>query len=234
MNCEEVRRHWNLYHDSEGDAALHLHVNEHLALCSACADWFAKQSRFEDVFARHLSLKHSDSQLWHSALAGAGVITPSSRTRFARPILLVVGLAAVLVLAVTVEWLRLIHSAAEQPSLSAQAASRHVQLAGSEEAVPFHSESDLDVELYLRRQVGFPVRCPPRKDARFRSPGGWDLPAWWRASGLSRRKGRGAASFDLHSFARQLGRLSSSAGRAAQRAGASLPGKELRNGAVRC
>ena len=33
--------------------------------------------------------------------------------------------------------------------------------------MPFQSDSDLAVEDYLRHEVSFPVRCPPRKDAGF-------------------------------------------------------------------
>src|SRR5262249_21707259 len=33
--------------------------------------------------------------------------------------------------------------------------------------VDFRSQSDLDVEAFLRKRVTFPVRCPPRKDAGF-------------------------------------------------------------------
>lgn len=167
MNCDEVRRHWHLYHDSEGDAALHLKINEHLASCSACADWFSKQSRFEGLLTRHIVSAPSDPQLWPSVLAGAGVAIPSSRRRFLRPVMVAACLAAAVLVAVTVGFEWVVPPSGGQPSLSAQAASWHTRLAGGAMVAPFHSASDLEVEEYLRRQVSFPVRCPPRSDAGF-------------------------------------------------------------------
>ena len=49
MNCNEARQHWNLYHDSEGDAELHFRISEHLAGCADCAQWFSQQSRLEGL-----------------------------------------------------------------------------------------------------------------------------------------------------------------------------------------
>jgi anti-sigma factor RsiW len=172
MNCEEVRRHWNLYHDSEGDAALHFQINEHLASCPACAEWYYKQSLFEDALTQRLALTHADPQLWQAVLAGAGVVTPASSAKFVRPMLLIAALAAVLLVAITVGVMQRGRQAGEGTSLSSTAASWHTRLAGGEALIPFHSESDLEVEAYLRRQVAFPVRCPPRKDAGFAVEGG--------------------------------------------------------------
>lgn len=167
MNCEEVRRHWNLYHDSEGDAALHLAINEHLASCPACAEWFYKQSLFEDSLTRYVALDHADSQLWESLLCKAGIVTPSLRTSYVRSMLLIASLAAMLIIAVTIGILQLQLSSDEATNLSGIAANWHARLADGDVAVSFHSSSDLEVEDYLRRQVAFPVRCPPRKDAGF-------------------------------------------------------------------
>lgn len=167
MNCEEVRRQWNLYHDSEGDAALHFQINEHLASCPACAEWYYKQSLFEDTLKDRLAPAAADPQLWEAVLAGAGVVTPASRANYMRPILLIAALAAVILVAVTVGIFRLGGPQGESPSLSGIAANWHVRLAGGEVDVPLRSESDPEVEEFLRRQVAFPVRCPPRKDAGF-------------------------------------------------------------------
>jgi anti-sigma factor RsiW len=167
MNCEEVRRHWNLYHDSEGDAALHLAINEHLASCPACAEWFYKQSQFEDSLSRHVAPVHADAQLWESVLSKAGVVSPSLRTSYVRPMLFIASLAAVLIIAVTIGIRQLDESSDETTNLSGIAANWHARLADGDVAAALHSNSDLEVEDYLRRQVAFPVRCPPRKDAGF-------------------------------------------------------------------
>jgi hypothetical protein len=167
MNCDDVRRHWNLYHDSEGDAALHLKINEHLASCSPCAEWFCKQSQFEDLLTHHLASGPSDPDLWPSVLAGAGLVTPASRNRFLRPVVLVACLAATLLIALTVGLVARLRPNDGQPSLSVQAADWHTRLADGEVSIPFRSESDLEIEEYLRHQVSFAVRCPPRSDAGF-------------------------------------------------------------------
>ncbi len=167
MNCDEVRRHWNLYHDSEGDAALHLRLNEHLSSCPGCAEWFFKQSLFEDLLTQHLAPQPPDPQLWQSVLAGAGVLAPTTRPTFVRPVMLIACLAAAFLMAVTVGLLQVTHPSGGPPSLSAQAANWHNRLAGGELAATIQSTSDLEVEDYLRRQVSFPVRCPPRQDAGF-------------------------------------------------------------------
>ncbi len=167
MNCDEVRRHWNLYHDSEGDAALHLRLNEHLSSCPACAEWFFKQSLFEDLLTEHLAPQPPDPQLWQSVLAASGVTAPSPRSTGVHSITLIACLAAVLLMAVTVGIVWIAQPDHGQPSLSAQAAGLHTRLVAGEVAVPFHSQSDQDVENFLRQQVSFPVRCPPRRDAGF-------------------------------------------------------------------
>jgi anti-sigma factor RsiW len=167
MNCDEVRRHWNLYHDSEGDATIHLHINEHLASCPSCAEWFFKQSLFEDLLTQRLAPTHADPQLWQAVLAGAGVVTPASRANYVRPMLLIAALAAVVLIAVTASIVQLGGPRGEPSNLSGIAANFHARLAGGDIDVPLRSESDLEVEDFLRQQVAFPVRCPPRKDAGF-------------------------------------------------------------------
>ncbi len=164
MNCDETRRHWNLYHDSEGDAALHLAINEHLASCPDCAQWFSGQTLLEDALKRRMAETPPDPQLWPSVLADAGVATPRARSKNFGPVLLLAAVAAILLIAVTVGLGMLSNSGSVEPSLSALAAAQHVELSGG---APFHSPSDLEVEQYLRTQVTFPVRCPPRKDAGF-------------------------------------------------------------------
>ncbi len=167
MNCDETRRHWNLYHDSEGDPALHLAINEHLAACSDCAEWYFKQSLFEDQLVQHLAPPAVDAPLWQSVLAAAGVTKVAPRTTVGSRITLLASLAAALLMAVSLGIIWRTLQSQDQPSLSAHAAGLHTRLVGGDVKVPFHSDSDLAVEDFLRRQVSFPVRCPPRRDAGF-------------------------------------------------------------------
>lgn len=163
LSCEDARRHWNLYHDSEGDAELFYQINEHLANCPGCAEWFYQQGRLEDVIASKLGPQEPTPALWKSVLEESGVKSPASSRRWtlfggllllAASVLLCVGLWA---------W-RQGSTARDLIELSME---RHQELAMGRSLVEFESESDLAVEGYLRQRVSFPVRCPPREDAGF-------------------------------------------------------------------
>jgi anti-sigma factor RsiW len=162
MNCNEARQHWNLYHDSEGDPALHFRINEHLAVCSDCAQWFAQQSRLEHLLAEKLKSELATPELWDKVLRGAGLKQPVPSRRW----LLLAGVAACAAAAVVLLGSRLFFPRPEA-DLAPLSAQWHERLSRGEESVQFHSDSDLAVEAYLRQRVSFPVRCPPRKDAGF-------------------------------------------------------------------
>ncbi|MCI0682658.1 MAG: zf-HC2 domain-containing protein [Gemmataceae bacterium] len=161
MNCHEVRQHWNLYHDSEGDAGLHFQVNEHLAACAECAEWFALQSRFEDALAEKLRSRAGTPVLWNQVLSRAGLKRPAS---VVRSWLWLGGMAACVALIGAILG---IVNRASPPDLAKLSAAWHQRLATGQEAVQFANESDLEVERYLRKRVAFPVRCPPRQDTGF-------------------------------------------------------------------
>ncbi|MGE3315650.1 MAG: hypothetical protein AB7O26_11080 [Planctomycetaceae bacterium] len=57
--------------------------------------------------------------------------------------------------------------ASDSASLSSLSAAQHDSMAMGRVKSPFQSSSDLEIEEYLRREVSFPVRCPPRKDSGF-------------------------------------------------------------------
>jgi predicted anti-sigma-YlaC factor YlaD len=59
MNCREARQHWNLYHDSEGDAELHFQIADHLSLCEDCATWFSRQDRLNNCLWTMQASSHS-------------------------------------------------------------------------------------------------------------------------------------------------------------------------------
>src|SRR5437879_3340694 len=90
MNCHEVRRHWHLYHDSEGDAEVHFQVNEHLAMCRECAEWFGQQSRLERLIGDRLAAAPATPELWRRALVASGLARPARSRR----LFLFAGLAA--------------------------------------------------------------------------------------------------------------------------------------------
>ena len=77
MTCDDVRQHWNLYHDSEGDSQLHFQINDHLGQCPACAQWFAQQSRLEHLLAEKLVQGEASAPcpptpvLWNQVLIAA-------------------------------------------------------------------------------------------------------------------------------------------------------------------
>src|SRR5260370_24786399 len=82
MNCNEARQHWNLYHDSEGDAELHFQISEHLAICPDCAAWFSQQSRLESLVAEKLSSHAPTAELWNKVLTRSGLKQPAPARRW--------------------------------------------------------------------------------------------------------------------------------------------------------
>lgn len=165
MKCNEVRQHWNLYHDSEGEAGLHFQISEHLGVCPDCAEWFSKQSRLEDLLTEKLAPQPATTELWNEVLAKAGVMQPVRSRRW----LWFASIAACLslvVVAVTLYWSR-----PASPDLVKLSAANHQRLIDGSETPQFESGSDLEVEAYLRKRVSFPVRCPPRTDSGFEVKG---------------------------------------------------------------
>lgn len=168
MNCDEVRQHWELYYDSEGDSELYLQINEHLAACQGCARWFFQQAQLEDAVTAKLAASQPTAELWQRVLSETGVAQPAA-TRgwsFFSPFL---ALAASLLLIVGI-W----QFARQRPAehLSALTAVVHEKLTDENGQIEFKSLSDVAVEEYLKKRVSFPVRCPPRKDAGFEVSGG--------------------------------------------------------------
>ncbi len=163
MNCIEARQHWNLYHDSEGDADLHFRISEHLAECPQCALWFAQQSRLENLLADKLRPDTPTPELWDAVVRHCGL----KRRRPTRRGLLLAGVAASLILLAGITWYAVHSAGAPAPDMAKLSAQWHRRLEVGDEMPQFRSHSDLEVEGYLRQRVSFPVRCPPRKDAGF-------------------------------------------------------------------
>lgn len=163
MNCNELRRHWNLYHDSEGDAELHFRIGEHLAMCPDCAQWFAQQSRLEGLLVDKLRAQPATPAMWRKVLGGCGLKKPVPARRWSW----FAAVAACAMIAVAVIWYALKRGETPPYDLTVLAAQWHGRLEAGAETLQFSSNSDLAVEDYLRKRVTFPVRCPPRKDAGF-------------------------------------------------------------------
>jgi anti-sigma factor RsiW len=179
MNCHEVRQNLTLYLDSEGDPELHLRVSEHLGTCPACAEWFARQQRFEEALAKRLRAGQAMPELWQRVLTRAGLRPPPTAHR-RRFILGAVLAAASLLLAIVAGWK--IVNRPRGSELAPLAADWHRQLLDGEVRPDLTSDSDKEVEDHLRRKVPFRVHCPPRKDADFAVQGAGtcrfkDLPA---------------------------------------------------------
>lgn len=169
MNCQQARRHWDLYYDSEGEAELHFHLNEHLERCPACAQWFDRQSRFESLIEKRLSAE-SDIKMpgdvdWSKILVGAGVpLASGSRSwMLMGPTLLALAASVLLILGLAGNGWRNDGS----PSLSRLSAEVHQHVSAGSLRPEFESRSDIEVDQYLLKRVAFPVRCPPRKDSGF-------------------------------------------------------------------
>ncbi len=169
MNCQETRRHWDLFYDSEGDAELHFQLNEHLEHCVECAEWFDQQSRLESLIEQRLGITSAgdvSTQVdWSRVLIHAGV-TPVAKARswmlfgssmlaLAASLLLIVGLFG------------LPFGSGDSPSLAHLSAEVHHHVAAGSLRPEFESQSDIEVDQYLLNRVSFPVRCPPRKDSGF-------------------------------------------------------------------
>jgi hypothetical protein len=169
MNCKDARRHWELYYDSEGGSEHHLAINEHLENCHSCARWFFQQGQLEDLLTARLQPAPPTESLWQRIYATCELKqTVSTRSWLQFPAWMAVA-AALLVAAGAYFWGRSRDSHAPLAELTSQ---WHERLTNGSESIEFASQSDLEVEDYLRRRVSFSVRCPPRKNAGFTVRGG--------------------------------------------------------------
>lgn len=174
MNCDQARAHWHLFHDSEGDAEVHHQINEHLAMCPDCSRWFFQQSRLEDALSDALKHGVPTEALWANIQKEVLTAQPASSRSwsFLRNVLTVAACLFILVSAAV--WFTAGRGvmARDAYDLAAYSTSIHDALSSGREAIMFASRSDVEVEKYLRRQVSFPVRCPPRGDVGFQVEGG--------------------------------------------------------------
>src|SRR5262245_45426844 len=137
MNCNEARQHWNLYHDSEGEAALHFRLSEHLAVCPDCAQWFSQQSRLESLLAERLKSQPATPELWDRVLTHCRL----NQAVPARRWLWLAGVAACAALSVSVWWYASRPPISASPDLTKLSAQWHQRLEAGEETLQFPSKS---------------------------------------------------------------------------------------------
>lgn len=169
MHCDDARRHWSLYHDSEGDAEICFQISEHIHGCSECAQWFHQQSYFEDRLEsklHSLTMGEPTHELWSRVLVSSEVQRPSMIRRWTMlgsVLALAASLLAIILWGPGIFW----GPGNESANLAKLSAEHHTRFASLGQAVEYESQSDLDVENYLRKRVNFQVRCPPRRDSGF-------------------------------------------------------------------
>src|SRR5262249_17232024 len=106
--------------------------------------------------------------LWDQVFRRAGLKQPTSaRRRW----LWLSGVAACVAVGVALYWFATRPTFPPSPDLTKLSAEWHQRLETGQQTLQFRSNSDLEVEGYLRQRVTFPVRCPPRKDAGFEVKG---------------------------------------------------------------
>lgn len=167
MTCDRVRGLWELYGDSEGDSQLYQDVNRHLARCQACANWYERQTRFESDFSANLRAGTPTPEVW-KRIEDSLPVTNTRSTPSAR----ILAAVAACLLVVFFVWRALSPTDGIDTDLTRLVSACHQRLASGDEQLQFASESDVEVEAYLKRRVSFPVRCPPRLDAGFEVRGG--------------------------------------------------------------
>jgi anti-sigma factor RsiW len=164
MKCHEARQHWMLYLDSEGDPEMHLRINDHLGMCPECAEWFARQMRFEQAIEERLADGQPTPELWDRILARSGITTRASPRRRWLVLGGIAVAAAVLLGLASLFLLWQPRASAELPRLTVDCHERHLRGVSQ---VEFRSQDDQAIERYIREQVPFSVHCPPRKDVDF-------------------------------------------------------------------
>jgi anti-sigma factor RsiW len=184
MNCFEVRRHWMLYLDDEGDPMLRRRLREHLVGCPDCASWFALQERLEREISQRLTAGEATPELWGRVLARAGLV-PTAHARRGRLLALVGAMAAAAVLLAVLLLRPWVGEGSGPTDLARDAAERHERWLRGELRPELASTSEIEVDRYLQERATFHVHCPPRSDVHFAVQG----------AGLCRTAGQQPAAY---------------------------------------
>jgi len=165
MICSEARHHAPTYLDGEAESGLCHDIDDHLSGCPACADWFSRQDRLERAIRERLAAGHATPELWGRILDRAGLRPRKARTpRRLALVGLFTAAAAVLLVGLIGPWRG---APTGPPELAHDAAELHGRWLRGEVRPDFVSESDLEVDRYLKASLPFRVHCPPRSDVAF-------------------------------------------------------------------
>lgn len=97
MTCNECRRWWSPYLDSELDATKTFEVSEHLRVCGPCRERFEREKRVDDALREKLCEERMPADVWSGLCSRVRQPTPLVRMPWLRPL----AIAASLVLIVT-------------------------------------------------------------------------------------------------------------------------------------
>lgn len=166
-DCNDIRKFFHLYYDSEGGAELHFQISDHLATCPQCKAWFAREARTQGLLDDLLARGQVNPSTWQTIeqqlLTDAAV--PASRSKG----LWMLALAASVIVAVGLWSLTRL---GDSDSLGRLAATEHENYVSGSWQAEVVSSSVEEVEQRLRPRAGFAVRCPPRGQAGFELKGG--------------------------------------------------------------
>ena len=151
--------------------SLYQEINRHLSQCRDCQDWYERQTAFEIDLAESLRAGTPTATVWGN-IEGS---LPSAKRHETSWTL---AAAAACLLLVFLGW-RFVTPLVDSQmpddlggELTRLVSSCHQRLATGDEPLQFASQSDIEVEEFLKHRVAFPVRCPPRQDAGFEVRGG--------------------------------------------------------------
>ncbi len=101
MDCKQVRSHWSIFHDSEGDSEIHFSIEQHLESCDQCRKWFDGQERIERSLTRAINRTEPMSPSlvnWNQLLNESGVVLSESalknQRRVSRSLITLAAVAA--------------------------------------------------------------------------------------------------------------------------------------------
>lgn len=138
MNCQECRRWWSPYLDSELDSTKTFEVSEHLRNCPACRARFEREERVDELMKRSLRATRMPEDMWSDLTRRVRRSPQRVRSVWARPL----AIAASIVMLITAGVL-FFHG---QPQEAAQAAQveRMADLlrAATPQLVAFHITED--------------------------------------------------------------------------------------------
>jgi len=168
MNCEEIRQHWHVFHDSEGDAEIHLRINDHLSLCDECSKWFFQQSRLEDGMVEKLRDVEATKEVWKTIRQQCVATEPHVKRHY----VFWSSLVAIMLVCLVAIFRGGVLPGGRSFDLAELSAGLHEKLATGREQIQLISNSTNEIEEYLRGSVSFPVRCPPPEEIGFSLRGG--------------------------------------------------------------